>query len=424
MNYKNFLNLKSIFISLFVLTIFPVKIISYPTSEKDFLLKVRLFSLLKLKELSFKREKPFQVIINSNHTVNISTNTNFIKFIFSNDRIEVINKHNNIYNGYWNSINIVSTSEDPVLVGNKLIPLRPYSGNFLILNNKHKAMKPITSQELRVHFPESPICINIVSLNKYLASVIHAEIWGVGNSIETLKAQAVVSRSYIFAKLNRHKNHKYNFCDTTHCQVYLGAKNIDNSIIKAVSDTSNQVLTYNNNIIPTYFHSTCGGHTSTPKDIWQNKNIKYYLGVKDTDKNNESYCQNSPHYYWKSKIDKKQISSIFLNKETDYESINFYDWKHDSANRVIQFTLSSKTRSIKLMGEDFRIRIGRHLGWNKIKSLIFTIKSDKNAIYFRGRGLGHGIGFCQYGAAKMGSIGKDYLSILKHYFPKCNVSIK
>ena len=39
----------------------------------------------------------------------------------------------------------------------------------------------------------------------------------------------------------------------------------------------------------------------------------------------------------------------------------------------------------------------------------------------RGKGLGHGVGMCQYGALEMARRGKNHRQILAHYYPQLQI---
>jgi stage II sporulation protein D len=71
----------------------------------------------------------------------------------------------------------------------------------------------------------------------------------------------------------------------------------------------------------------------------------------------------------------------------------------------------------KVPVEDFRLAVGRSLGWNRIRSNWFEIASTSDGFIFHGRGSGHGVGLCQTGAAEMGREGRSYREILAQYFP-------
>jgi stage II sporulation protein D len=61
--------------------------------------------------------------------------------------------------------------------------------------------------------------------------------------------------------------------------------------------------------------------------------------------------------------------------------------------------------------------MGRAFGWGKFKSARFWVETGGKRVVFHGRGLGHGVGMCQYGALGMAKAGKDYRVILEHYYP-------
>jgi stage II sporulation protein D len=49
---------------------------------------------------------------------------------------------------------------------------------------------------------------------------------------------------------------------------------------------------------------------------------------------------------------------------------------------------------------------------------MFTVSVDANEnIIFNGKGFGHGVGMCQWGAIKQSRLGIDYKNILEHYYP-------
>jgi stage II sporulation protein D len=68
-------------------------------------------------------------------------------------------------------------------------------------------------------------------------------------------------------------------------------------------------------------------------------------------------------------------------------------------------------------GWDFKIIVGRALGWNVLKSSRFEIAHSGSNFIFRGSGFGHGLGLCQEGAHVMAARGVSYEKILEKSFP-------
>lgn len=76
-------------------------------------------------------------------------------------------------------------------------------------------------------------------------------------------------------------------------------------------------------------------------------------------------------------------------------------------------------RSVQLSGEKLR----EALGYNELRSTLFDVrKKSDGSVEFSGRGFGHGSGMCQWGARALAKAGKSYVEILKHYYPKLQVS--
>jgi len=52
-----------------------------------------------------------------------------------------------------------------------------------------------------------------------------------------------------------------------------------------------------------------------------------------------------------------------------------------------------------------------------VPSVFFEIELSGSEVVISGRGLGHGVGLCQWGAREMAQHGHDYKAILAHYYP-------
>lgn len=108
---------------------------------------------------------------------------------------------------------------------------------------------------------------NILPLEAYIAGVLPYEISNTW-PIETLKAFAIVVRSYTLTHAERHSGSEVDVCNNAHCQVYKGAGRINQNIMTAVTETAGQVMTYNGEIVDAYYSSSMGGTTVSAKDAW------------------------------------------------------------------------------------------------------------------------------------------------------------
>jgi stage II sporulation protein D len=61
--------------------------------------------------------------------------------------------------------------------------------------------------------------------------------------------------------------------------------------------------------------------------------------------------------------------------------------------------------------------INRTLGWNRIRSDLYTVAIANDMLHFSGHGYGHGVGLCQTGAFQMAFEHHTSADILAFYFP-------
>lgn len=306
--------------------------------------------------------------------------------------------------------------------------------------------------------------INQLSLDEYLYGVVPREVSGTW-PLEAQKAQAVVARNYAATKMNLHREHGFDLCATTHCQVYGGSGTEHPSSTKAVNDTSGKVLTYNGTIVEAYYHSNSGGQTEDSENVWTNP-LPYLRGVADP------YSIGAPNDTWTYVITKQAARNALIAQGLDVGDIADIKVTEYSKNgRAIKLEISG-TAGKKVLEKD---KIRSAFGYNNIKSTYFSINggankggelyvlgdlaqgvkkyenssihlltgnglkeigsiespvlfdgttynttqkssATSNDIIFNGKGWGHGIGMSQWGAKKMADEGFNYEQILNYYY--------
>ncbi|MBW1809050.1 MAG: SpoIID/LytB domain-containing protein [Deltaproteobacteria bacterium] len=262
------------------------------------------------------------------------------------------------------------------------------------------------------------LTINHVALEEYARSVACHEIRGAGP--QALKAQLIASRTYALSGLRKHKGQGFDFCDLTHCQVYKGHEACSEKQHAQLSEVSGLALTYDGHPIEAYYFSTCGGHTAAAQDAWGISAARAYLtGVKD---GQGPYCGNSEHMRWRFEVDRTKLCARLrkalpkLGRRKGAQPCSIEISKTGRGGWVSQVRISGK-KSIVVVGDKFHMLLGKMYGWGKFKSARFTLDVRGKKYVFHGRGLGHGVGMCQYGAMGMEKAGADYKAILKHYYP-------
>ncbi len=120
--------------------------------------------------------------------------------------------------------------------------------------------------------------INYVGLEDYVKGVLPYEIdpdW----PAEAQKAQAVCARSFALGT-SKHTGEGYDLCNTTNCQVYLGANRATEASDAAVNATRGEYLTYDGEPVIGYFFSSDGGATEDAVNVWGG-DYPYLQGKED-----------------------------------------------------------------------------------------------------------------------------------------------
>jgi len=249
-------------------------------------------------------------------------------------------------------------------------------------------------------------------LEDYVLHVVANEA-SVEDQPEALKALAIAVRTYALKNLGRHQEQGYDFCSTTHCQRFESVVSRPD-LAAAVRDTAGLVLRDSKGqIIDAYFSASCGGATANLKTLWGNDAPPYLRGVRD------DYCITGPHYRWTDVIDSAQLANALRSDSRTDVGQNIRELT------VVRYDQTGRAELIEIVGDrrrtvtgwEFKLIVGRALGWNVLKSSRFDISRSGSQFVFRGGGFGHGLGLCQEGAHVMAQRGQSYQQILAHYFP-------
>ncbi len=275
---------------------------------------------------------------------------------------------------------------------------------------------PVQQQKVTVRHHADNVTREL-SLDDYVAHVVAVE-GSTENEPEALKALAIAVRTFALKNLGRHKDDGYDFCNTTHCQRFEPAEP-PTAVITAVNATSNLILNDEHGAIAeSYFGASCGGMTASLETLWGKPAPKYLTGVRD------DYCNAGFHSEWKDVIPPERLlTALRSDPRTDVgETIRELTVaKRDETGRAELVSIVGKHKRL-ISGWEFKLIVGRALGWNVLKSSRFSISRSGSAFVFRGSGFGHGLGLCQEGSHVMAQRGYNYRQILAKYFPGTNVA--
>jgi SpoIID/LytB domain protein len=226
---------------------------------------------------------------------------------------------------------------------------------------------------------ENIIALNILPLEDYLTSVISSEM-SAKSFLQSMKAQAVVSRSWVLAQLEKpdlenagemdssenqeeqqhirwycreqHKN--FDVCADDHCQRFQGITKITTEIARqAVIETRGVVLIYDSNICDTRYSKSCGGLTENSKNVWEPVDLPYLSSVIDykhepddynldltKEVNASRWIHNYPPSYCNTD-DEAILSQILV--DFDQETKDFFRWKLEYSQAELSSIIKNKS---------------------------------------------------------------------------------
>jgi stage II sporulation protein D len=251
------------------------------------------------------------------------------------------------------------------------------------------------------------LVINSLDLETYIKGVLYHEVshrW----PLEALKAQAVATRTYALYQAKMNKNNEYDVTSDIYSQVYGGRSAERYRTNMAANRTKGQVLLYKGEVLPAYFHATCGGHTEDVNEIWE-QDLPPLRGKLC------QYCKLSPHYRWKKNFRSKDVQDALNHHGYKLGLIkDIKVLKRNHSGRIKDLQIKTRDGQIVIIsGKEFRAIVGP----NRIKSNLYDVIMKGYYFDLRGKGWGHGVGMCQWGAYFMSRKGINYKDILNYYYP-------
>lgn len=271
--------------------------------------------------------------------------------------------------------------------------------------------------------------INHLNLEDYVKGVVAKEMPSGLNSenMEALKAFAICVRTYTLKKISEHKTN-FDLYDDTRDQVYGGYSAENSSSNTAVNETRNLVLNFEYDLATIFYHSTCGGRTESSFNVFTNNKLPYLEGIVDGVPPN---CRISPRFEWEEIFNGenliKRLKKSSLIDSEEYKFENLYINSRFPSGRIneLVFELTDQQgikKEISVFGNNIRSIIGSTDAKNILWSTLFDISLRDNEVKISGRGFGHGVGLCQWGAISLSRNGWTCDEILNHYFPGTKIA--
>jgi len=307
---------------------------------------------------------------------------------------------------------------------------RPVTGRTIILNGRGGFLR-LGATRYRGQFRIVPFgadalgVINVVNVETYLAGVLAKELYP-SWSLEAYRAQAVAARSFaLFHRATFGRSHAYDLGDSQASQVYGGADAETPTAWKAVRSTHGQILAYGEpgaeRAFLVQYSSCCGGVVNPAEALRPANDIEPLAGQQRC-----ADCRPCPHYRW---------PPVRVAKDDLYEALAATYPTVRRLGGLARIRVKSKTRTgrylwldlvgprgrkVPIRAEDVRLALLRSgvPMEGMLRSMTCTIRDRGSVIEFvDGRGYGHGVGLCQWGAEGKAARGWAGEQILQFYYP-------
>ena len=300
--------------------------------------------------------------------------------------------------------------------------------------------------------------INYVYIEDYLYGVLAGEL---SNTfpLETLKAQAIIARSYVYNRMLTNEPN-YEIGDTSSDQVYKGYNSANTNIIRAVDETAGILLQYGSKYVNAYFGASNGGQVELPGNAWSSSSSEGCYVMKDDPYDVRNPSSRSVTYTFTTDPDSLDTSFYVLIQDKVYQELGYYPniagiqdvwlsdpvetdersrgisrnyqtmnmtvtvresgWSDSDDSNVYDPFAPSDSDSGSVETVDISIDLHNELKWILFSAdsdlRLFSLEEDGNYYYLTLARYGHGVGMSQRGAQQMAKEGHDYEDIIYFYF--------
>lgn len=339
----------------------------------------------------------------------VNEGNNSVLYLYVNDIFEfagdnTINEKNiyqKIYN-YLGRLGLDYTGDKVCFVKNGIIIGNIYLSDYDIFNDRLVDIIDSENNDKFIDLERSNEVLEKLKLEEYIFGVVSGEMPAIFRE-ESLKAQAVIARTYAIKRLSnnlpiKNFNSTQIYRDRSYLKKLWGDKyeEYSNKITKAIRQTKGEVIKFNGDYIEAYSHLASNGQTEDSINILK---LAY------------PYLVSVPSFWdiKKDYVSKRVVSNEYLSKLLNIP-IN-----KDTEVIILMKTIGHRIKYIKFGNKVFDgLLLSNRLGLN---SNDFTVSIDDDSTTFTTRGHGHGLGLSKYGAEAMAKSGYTYRQIIYHYYP-------
>jgi stage II sporulation protein D len=272
------------------------------------------------------------------------------------------------------------------------------------------------------------LAVNHVDLETYLAGVLAAELYHNWH-FTTYQALAVAARTYAIYEMSTvGRGRWYDLHNDQSSQVYRGYSGETEKSWRAVRQTAGQVLACGpagaEKVFRAHYSASCGGTVNNVYVLYGQPAGGPLVGGQRCDD-----CRDCPKYRW---------PAVAIPKDVVYRAVSaaYPVFSGAGGCRTVEVVQELYDRPVwvdvvgrngakcRVRAQDLRLALLRD-GDSRARSIYSMncrVRDEGDSIVFEdGRGFGHGVGLCQWGAQRKAQQGRSYTQILAFYYPSARL---
>lgn len=264
--------------------------------------------------------------------------------------------------------------------------------------------------KLRVYLADEDSIVTL-DMEEYIQGVVAAEMdpnWPQA----ALAAQAIQARTFTLQKIAEQgtlpERDAHASTNIEEFQAYNPNK-INDNVREAVKATRGMAAVYKGEFVRSWFHAYCGGITATPA-----AGLNYTKPVPDYFKPVENPCReyvDKDSEFWTKTFSKSEFRmAVEAVAGADPGNFTRIDIVKSENGRAVTF----KVGNVNVSAAELRLALG---STDMRSAVVDTPTVTAEEVKFVGRGYGHGVGLCQWGAKGWAEKGRSAEEIVKTFFP-------
>ena len=322
----------------------------------------------------------------------------------------------------------VSATDDGLRIGERTFPEGRLkievaeSGTLWVNQRRYRGQLSLVRQEDR-----RVSAINSVDVEPYVASVINGEM-PADFPPAARQALAIAVRTYVLYQMKaRGAARDFDVYDNTRSQVYQGIEMTDAAgrrlavetaeSRRVAADTRGIVLVYQGKVFCPYYGAVCGGHTGRGSDQFRDA-APPLVGVPC------GGCNDAPRFRWQvetaSEPVLQRLAAYLARTGQEVGTVESISADDPADGRLGQVTIVGERGKVKVSSAVFREEA---VGSRELPSAYYSLNWRPPQLTIQGRGWGHCVGLCQWGARGKALTGSDCAAILGHYYPGSTLAV-